>query len=433
MRKLYTLVLVFSSAAMAFGQWRQPTLIEHPTYINHLHFDRPLNSATGLSPCDSNDLLDYSWYTEVISLLQGAAATSVYGFNGVGPTNPIYINLLTSFVTQASANLGAITYAGMAFDTLAFQDFPNKRTYGYPLSNSSITLNGLIYAYQYYADTVASDGLITNDSLVFSFYAINNSFGLGTIDSTPAGQVVMAGDSLAKLYTGSSVYGFASIPANVSFAQGQGFYVRVEYLNKDTSTHFSIATTFIDSCGIASYVYNGQNIRIVAADESPLTPFIEDPNDTIFGGPQYGGLTFFGAVVGDNTIYNENNEWGYQGIGLVPDPPYVCSYTSQQHFALLPIVNVCTGFAAQVVASPLVSCPGGTVNLAAVVAGSPATTVVTPNTLLLGGAPINNILHIAVGDTAGLTYTWSASAGYAKQHYFCHTGAYHAAIRQCNH
>ena len=415
MRTFYTLLLLFG-VTVAFGQLSQPRLIEHPTFINNLpagmtgsarHFDRPLDAARSLSQCDSNDLLDYSSLAEVVTLLEGGSPSSLYGFNA--NIHPIYIQPMSTFVDAASS--GGATYMGMAFDTLAFQDYNTGKLYGYPLSSSSITVNGMIYIYQYFADTVAADGLIANDSLVFTFYAIDNSSGFGIIDTVPAGQVVLAGDSLASLYTGPTSIGFRSIPANVSFSKGQGFFILVQYLNKDTSTHFSLATSFVDSCGPITIVYNGVTYpNQIFAGPSPLNQFIEYPAQPAPGGGVNFGLTFYGQNIG-GTVYNYDNDYNYQAAGFIPNPPYICSFVTNQHICVLPIINVCTGFMTQIQANPPGGCPGSTVNLSALVTGSTPTTVVTPNTLSQGGQPIENLLHIGIGDTTGLTYTWSASAG----------------------
>src|SRR5579863_9426501 len=232
MKKTFYTLSLFLSVELGFGQLSQPRLLEHPNIINNMHFDLRHEAPAALNQCDSNDLLDYSSLTEVISLLQGDLASSLYAFNT--GLHPIYVQPMSDIVDNASS--GDATYMGMAFNLLTFQDYPTRKLYSYPLDSSTITVNGLLYGYQYTADTVAADGLIANDSLVFTFYSIDNSLGYGIIDTVPAGQAVISGNALASLYTGPTGFAFGSIPAHVSFSQGQGFFVEVQYLNKDSST-----------------------------------------------------------------------------------------------------------------------------------------------------------------------------------------------------
>ena len=93
LRTFYTLLLIVACAHL-YGQLSlpKPKFLEHPTFVNHIgHFGQPESLTRGAGGvCDSNDLLDYSSYTEVYSLLNGAATSSIYGFNGVS-TNPLYI------------------------------------------------------------------------------------------------------------------------------------------------------------------------------------------------------------------------------------------------------------------------------------------------------------------------------------------------------
>lgn len=405
MKNTFHTLLLALSVQVGFGQLPQPRLVEHPDLVKNIHFAPSHDPSRSLSQCDTNDLLDYSSFTEVVTQLQGGSATSLYGYNA--NTHPIYIQPMSVI---ANANDGDATYMGMAFDTLAFQDYNTQKLYGYALSSSTITVNGLIYLCQYDADTVAADGLIANDSLVFTFYAIDHSLGFGIIDTVPAGQVVIAGDSLASLYTGPTGIGFQTVPANVTFGQGQGFFVKVEYLNQDPSTHFSMGTSFVDSCGPITIVYQGTTYPDqIFADISPLTTFIEYPAGPATGGGINYGLTFYGQNFG-GTVRNYDNEYNYQAAGFIPNPPVACSFVTNQHIVVMPIVSICTGFNAQIQADPPAGCAGSTVNLSALVAGSTPTTVVTPNTLSQGGVPIQNQLHIGTGDNS-LTYTWSASAG----------------------
>lgn len=400
MKKLFTLVLAMG-VLFAFAQTSQTHNhpVGHPQAVNnHVVAKRllvyPHNSSSvtrSESACDSFDLMDYCTYNEVWALDEGQASSAYYGFNTQG--NPLYVQEITSQLTDYSANeLFAYSYAGMCFDTLAFEDYPSQTLYNYAMKPSTITLEGVEFFYAYDADTLAGDGKIANDSLIFTVYPINN----GVVDTTTTvATYIEGGDSLSGLYTGPTSVGIASVPFSAQLNQGQGFYIKVNYLNKDTSTHFELAFTFLDSCGLVSF----EGGQYTLADASPLY------NGTKYDGQP--GLSFFGVITGRDSIENWNNFYGIQS-GV----PTVCSLVPNQNWALLPIIDVCQDFSAQVQASAKSACPGASVNLSGTVVGSPSTiTVVTPNTLTISGAAITDSLHYGNASNSNLTYTWSVSAG----------------------
>ncbi len=285
----------------------------------------------------------------------------------------------------------------MAFDTLVFQDYPNQQLYQYPLKSSTVTLEGIQFFYAFDADTVAADGKIANDSLIFSIFSITN----GVVGSTPVTTVVEGGDSLAAFYTGATSVGVGAVPVTpYQFAQGEGFFILVQYLNKDTSTHFSLAFTFLDSCGLVSY----QGGSYLLADASPLyngTSYLGNPGMSFFGVIQPG--TGSGAA----TVADWNNFYGIQS-GV----PTVCSLVPNQNWAILPIIDVCQDYSAQIQASAASACPGATISLTGSVTGSPSTvTVITPNTLTSGGSAITDSLHYGNANNVNLNYVWSSTGG----------------------
>jgi hypothetical protein len=130
MRVLYTALFIFCTA-FVFGQLHQQTFLENPRVINRVHIDRPESLTRSVTNCDTNDLLDFSSYTEIYTLLQGDSASSLYGFNGAS-ANLLYIQRLTTFVTLANADSGFATYAGMAFDTLPFPGLSQSTAFQLP-------------------------------------------------------------------------------------------------------------------------------------------------------------------------------------------------------------------------------------------------------------------------------------------------------------
>jgi len=299
------------------------------------------------------DVLDYSTYNELV------AANLQIAYNGSwnSPTPQVLGAELTTFVDTATASNGDVSFAQVAFDSLAFASFTNSTMYSLPLTGSTITLDSLGLFMGLWGDTVVADGTMANDSLLISIYRVVG----GAVSSTPVETIVNSGYAgLSQFYTGGSGYmKFIQIPVIYTFNTGEGFAVKLTYLNKDTSSHFILSYSFADSCGTIVY----QNTTY----ESPAYP-------SPFAGSSSFGQIDTSAVV----LMTNQNKFNVPGISGN------CSYVYEQNWEILASVSVNVPYSCQVQANTTSACNGSTVNLTGMVFGT---------------------------DSPGISYSWSASAG----------------------
>ena len=397
MKNWFTLLIIALYVSTAFAQesvsrkplpitpQRMKVDLKHPAPSK-----RPSNNSVIRSlpnACDTMDMLDFNTYSQV-----GYADIGVNGqtldFQGSwNATQPQpYGTEITSYIDVNHQYL--LSYAGAAFDTLAFQDYVNNVLFGYPQASSTIYLDSIGVFMGIYGDTVVTDGIMAHDSLLFSIYPIVGHL----ISSTPDTVVVLSGYAgLGDFFTGAGYLGYHQVGVNQQFNKGEGFFINVTYIAKDTSSHCTISYTFPDSCGITADAAYPPNLI----------------TSEYLGNNQDIGSTFFGQIQGANNVYNGSNAASAYSISGAPDD---CTFVFYQNFEILPIINVCVDYGTTITATPAGGCPGTNVNLTAAIYGSTAaSTDYVPNEIWSGN--LMNYINTAFTflNNSNFTYTWAGS------------------------
>lgn len=380
MKNLFTLFLTFLTA-LCFAQETlpgvkpvkfvniDPNSISRPALHNY-------NGSTSRSSmgCDTVDALDYNTYEEI------SAAAAQISFNGswnvaspqiaVAELTSTFIDIPTVQVSEAN-NIQAVSFAMGAFDTLAFSNYGQTSQYSMSLAGSSISFDSMGMFIGIFGDTVSADGKMTNDSLVFRIYTINNGI-VSTTQDTSLNFTGYAG--LAPFFTGTGYLHGVVIPVGVSFNAGQGFAVRAEYYRADTSSHCYLSYTFADSC-----------VNIVIQGHTYLSPAYPGPfirsakYSGIFGSNFYGEIDSISPTTASVKPVGNSESYNLSSLGI----PQTCSYVYIQNWEMIPYVTVTSslglGFASDTI------------------------------TLPCNHQSTHRVSAISTGDLAGAQYAWSSS------------------------
>ena len=350
MKKLFTLFLGLLAMSALFAQ----NLALHQPHTYHLAsgshkptpgFRHVTSGSRATAICDSLQL-DFNAYE---ALLASNTGLTFHGTLGGG--SPIPANELTSFVdTFHSFNS---TYIKAVFDTLAY--VTNTQTLGFiPRASTTIKLDSLGMEIGLSGDSTK----MHNDSLVFTIYK-----RVGTVE-TVVKTIALHGPSwFEPFYVAAGSLHYAQIPIGYQFNKGEGFSIRMEYLCKDTSSHFLYAYSYSDSCGTVAF--QGQSFS------SPAYT------------PNFGRISYQGEIRPSGataTVMASNNFFGYNLPGVAQS----CTFVYEQVYDFFPIITSCTDYTAVVQATPTFGCSQATISLTSTVFGTTST---------------------------NLTYTWSATGG----------------------
>ena len=357
MKNLFTLLGTFLALATFAQQQNHQKYHADPNSARPplKHFALNSNSRSVAQACDTGDVLDYNTYNENFAALNGLT------FNGTWNGTPAPIATeLTSFVDTISANLQMFRYAEVNFDSICFANLTDNSTLFYPRSASTIYLDSMGMFLGVFGDTSLT-GAMLHDSIIFTVYPVNGS----SISATPAQVIVYGGRSqLGDFLVGPNYLHYVQIPIHQQFTQGQGFAVRMDYLNKDTSSHCILSYTYADSCG--TYTQGGV-LYAYPAYPAPVH-----------------GTSLSGAIIPQGTgatVLDITSDFVYQNTGYAAH----CDYVYWQNWYFLPIVDICVDYGVTVVPATTASCPNSTVSLTSALYGTT--------------------------NAANATYTWSASSG----------------------
>ena len=325
--------------------------------------------ARSSDSCNTQDILDYNTYNELV------ANNLQINYNGswnTSPPAPRASYLTSSFITVASSDSQAVSYAMAAFDSVAFADYANATMYSKLRRASTITLDTIYTFIGVSADDTSSTGDLVNDSLVFTIYPISAT---GLISTTAATKLTFAGhDGLAQFVTGTAANELflARFPVGYTFATGQGFAVKVNFYSGDNFTsHCLLSYGYADSC--QTITISGQQY----ASPAYPSPFIATAKNST----NLVGNTFYGEI--DSTGVNaasvvdvSNGTYGYN----IPGVPANCSHLYIENWQILAGVTVNSTLGVSIADSVYtIPCSGG------------SHAVVTTRT----------------GDLANATYSWS--------------------------
>ena len=339
---------------------------------------------------DTSDILDYSTYNEVIA---NDLNISFHGsWNGPSPSP--YAVELTSFLTFSNAMNGFYTFAQVAFDSLAFSNYTNLSTYSIPRQITSTSLDSLGMFIGISGDTTVADGKMAHDSLVINIYKITGN----TISAAPIKTIVNAGYAgLLPFLTGTTngELRYSQVMVGQQFNRGEGFAIKLTYLNKDTSSHCQLAYTYADSC--QQVVYQGTTY---------LSPAYPSP---FAHSSSYGAIDTANGGVIINVVDNG-------AIVPIPGLPSHCSYGYVQNWEFLPFVTVRSVYGTQIQPSTNTICNGASVNLSALVFGTDSPNItyhwsVNGNGILSDATSPNPTLTQLAGNTNNITVTLSVNDG----------------------
>ncbi|HLP20349.1 MAG TPA: T9SS type A sorting domain-containing protein, partial [Chitinophagales bacterium] len=251
------------------------------------------------------------------------------------------------------------------FDSLVFADLGTSTVVGVPRADKTISLDSLGLFAAIWGDTVAANGKMTNDSLVFRIYGITGT----TVSALPIKTIVFSGyNGLRQFFNGQGYIGYSQIGINQQFSLGQGFAVRMDYRGKDTSSHCFLSYTYADSCG--TITFQGQNF----ASPAYPSPFV--------------GSSSWGSIGQTGTVTAQNSGFAYNIAGV----PANCSFLYTQNWEFLPIITICsTG-----VSTPL-----------ATVVTTPATNVASTTATLNGTVNAN-------GNSTAVTFEYGTTTAYGQ-------------------
>lgn len=326
------------------------------------------SNARSSQVCDTLDYLDYNAVNEITATNLGL------NFHGswYASTPTVYGQEISNFVDTFSENNQYMKYVGSRFDSLLFNADPSTGLWQfYPRASTTLTLDSVLFRCGIWGDT-ALGGKMDNDSVLIKIYAVNGIGNtLNTNTATPVQTVVIAGhDQLSQFFTGQDIIGTTIIPVGYTFAHGQSFAVRLDYINKDSSSHFIISYTYSDSCGTITL---GGNNYSSPAYPSPMADF-----ESSFWADIYRNS---GSNVA--TTHDAGNDFAYSAAAL-PGVPANCRFVYTQNWEIIPFVRACVDFSASITASSTQACPNTTVSLQSAVVGT---------------------------NDPGLSYQWSASSG----------------------
>lgn len=390
MKNLFTLFLVLV-AASGFAQKQETRAVSSKRTVKHLpfvpNFHNPVAnhksgsaSARTSGVCDTSDVLDYNTYAEIVAINAGLSYTG--SLNGQG-AQPYVQEASSSQITPYSANNNLYSYVVAAFDTLVFPNYDafsnsndlSSSVYRKTLKSSTVTLDSVEVVMAISGDTVSADGKMANDSLVFSIYKIVH----GVVNTTRVSSVTYTGYAgLSPFFTDGQHITAVVVPVGFTFNQGEGFAVRADYYNYDTSSHCVFAYGNADSC--TDLIYQGQDLGFSFAYPSPFLSTAQYLND--------GGNSFWGEIdtVTVNNVLSANvraitNAYGYFGISTFPEN---CAYVFNQNWQFLPFVTVSN-------------------TLGLTISGSNPLTLTCPST-------VHVIATTKTGDLGGAQYSWSNNA-----------------------
>ena len=414
MKNLFTLFLT-ALTALSFAQ--QAPMLRPVKYYKvapntpspkEIHI-RHSASRTSTS-CDTADVLDYSTYNELV------ANNLQISFNGSWNSASPSIaaaEVTSSFVTLHSYDNSDITFVETAFDTLAFANFTNANLYSMSMGSSTVTLDSLGMFIGVYGDTVSAHGTMTNDSLVFKIYSIAPG---GLIGTTPVKTVSFVGYAgLAPFLVGPQYLHYASIQVGQSFAQGQGFAVKMNYYNSDTSSHCLFSYTYPDSC--QTVTIQGQQYT------SPAYPSTFVGSAQLgagnFGSDFYGQIDSTGPTTTGVTIVSNDEYYNLSSYGI----PKTCSFVYNQNWEFLAFVTVTNTLGIAINGSnPLqLACPTSSHALTTTRTGDLAGAVYTWSSNVTGSTSTGNTsirypgtYSVTVTNTLGCSATDAITAVYAN-------------------
>jgi hypothetical protein len=307
--------------------------------------------AVPATVCDTDLLIDYAAYNQVIAETQGLNYDGSW-YNGT----QLYANGITSYITKASGDSGYISYAGVVFDSLLFSNPLDTFSTYLSSSASTVYFDSLLMYTALTGDTVQ----MANDSIVIEIFSLTN----GTFSATPVQTIVEKGwAQLKQFYAYGGYVAAPVVPVHLQLLQGQGMAVLLKYQNKHPKNLLSLLYSYADSCG--TVVYNGSTIA------SPAYP------------PVLPGNEFYGSINADTAgiVDYGDNTYGYFGAGFATN----CSYVYTQNWAIIPIVTVC-----QQVTNPTVT--------------------INPTAVKCFGQSTGIAIAVAGGGNGTFTYAWSNGA-----------------------
>ena len=383
MKNLFTLFLI-SLTLFSFAQQESRALPKtrevkrftpdsryHIPTVNH----KSGSAARTSGACDTSDVIDYNTYAEIAAINAGLSYTG--SLNGSTP-QPYVQEVTSSFIDINHADQFLYSYVMAAFDTLVFPNYATfsstgnlqASVYTKTRKTSTVTLDSVAVVLGIYGDTVSAHGTMANDSIVFKIYAITN----GIVGANPVQSIPYVGYSgLSQFLVGPQHITTGIIPVGYTFGVGQGFAIRADYYNSDTSSHCVFAYGQADSC--TDLIYNGQSLGFSFAYPSPFI------GTASFGGEV--GNTFWGEIDSTTpttaTVRPICNGYGYFSIASFPTN---CAYVFTQNWQFLPFVTVTNTL-------------GLTIN------GANPLTLTCPTTA-------HTITTAKTGDLGGAVYSWSS-------------------------
>ncbi|MFN8324045.1 MAG: T9SS type A sorting domain-containing protein [Chitinophagales bacterium] len=386
MKKLFTLFLGLFAITALFAQSiasHQPRMLRlmpgsqkpHNTIRHEFSSDR----GGFLGTCDSFQM-DYNQYEELNASNKGLT------FHGsIVNGDPLPANELTAFVDTFHSF--ASTYIKSVFDTIAF--VTGSSTLGFiPRASTTLSLDSLGMFVGISGDSTK----MGNDTLLFTIYK-----RVGTVETLVKTINISGASWFEPFYVQSGSLRYAQIPVNYQLNKGEGFAVRMDYLGKDTSSHFFYTYCYTDSCG--TITFQGQNYS------SPAYT------------PTFGIISYQGEIqpAGNGAAVSvSNNGFGYN----IPGVPQGCRFVYEQIYNFFPIVKVCTDYSAVAQATPAFGCSQSTVTLNATVFGSNSTSLdytwsatggtltstSGDNTSVVLGNTGDATIYLTVSDGTNLTY-----------------------------
>lgn len=282
------------------------------SYGNDLTFTTQQSSGGGTT-CIDTIFMDYNRVDEITATNNGLSFYGSWYATNIQP----YANELSSFVTIPSSDQGYMSYAAVAFDTISYYDGNSSSIVTKPLSTSTLTLDSITAFCGLWGDSTK----MANDSLLFKIYAINS----GVIATTPVKTLVFKGfNQLRPFYVPAPNYLLpVTVPASQQFTQGQGFAIRMDYRNKDTSSHFTLGYSFADSCN-----------TVILGGNSFLSPAYP----SVFQGSSYWGEIDSVAPT-SASVRDIDNTYAYDLSAY--NIPATCSFVYPQNFEIVPTVKIC--------------------------------------------------------------------------------------------
>ena len=341
MKNLLTLFLV-TLTALSFAQQglvgphRQFHVMPNSPQLSDYRHGHSASVGRSSGACDTSDVLDYNAVDEYNSAILNISYEGSW-YVPQAQLQPWAQEITTSFVNLTSYRNQLFSYAMMAYDTLAFANVPNASYYSKTRKASTITLDSVQVIMGIAGDTTTG-GKMANDSLVFKIYSTAAN---GLISAAPVKTVSFVGlSALAPFITGVTA-GYlrvcAPFPVGYTFTQGQGFAVRLEYYNSDTSSHCFVAYSFPDSCG-----------NVTISGQTGIAPAYPAAfNRTAFyatGGQNLPGSAFSGIIDSLSptaaTIFNITNDFAYPPSAFAIPLPSNCLFVYNQNWEMLSYVTV---------------------------------------------------------------------------------------------